>query len=803
MELIEALARRWPELHVELVVFRDVVDPTPRSFTISGGRADGLIAALEALPRDGGTRLSALDLSTAPGGAEAWLLFSDGMATLGEGLPKFGGLPVFTITSQASCNSALLKHLALQTGATFTNLLRIDVAQAAASIRPRAGAVIAAQSGCADVHTRVDGGRITVLGRLVDQDGSISIGKGASPVYLSAAAATPGAIVARGWAAMEIAAVEARGDSGGEALALGRRFGIVTSGSSLLVLESLEQYLEYDIEPPASLPDMRTAWAARRRQKDHEGENKKARQINSVLALWKTRVQWFETDFTPAPAQEKLKQRSAGSPSATGSFGAVGGAPPPRPGSPPAMAAPMAVPMAAPMPARALSPMAPMAPVYDACEAEPDSSSAVGASMDFMEAEVSRGDRSRSREIASDGGEGGRDSQGSRGASVRIQAWEPTAPYLEAMRRAAEGGAYAAYVQARPQWQASPAFFLDCADLLLSKGPAQEGLRVLTNLLELGLDDPALMRMAAWRAQQAGALDLAVEIFERVLKLRDDEPQSHRDLALDLGQRWEARGQAEDAMRAMTLLVTVVMGSWDRFPEIEIIALMELNQLIDRARRAGLQAPADLDPRLIKALDLDLRISMSWDADLTDVDLHVYEPDGSHAFYGNLRTPAGGLASRDFRQGYGPEEYVIRKALPGRYTIKAHYYGSSQQAVCGPCTVIVQVFTHYGRPEQTRQTLTLRLDRPSDQVLVGEIDFAAAIPTNPSVRGWRATFERLRRGMSAGEVKAILGDPQDIQGDEAVVLVYRPEPGITVHAHLAPRLTTVRLVTEGAEIDLI
>ena len=112
---------------------------------------------------------------------------------------------------------------------------------------------------------------------------------------------------------------------------------------------------------------------------------------------------------------------------------------------------------------------------------------------------------------------------------------------------------------------------------------------------------------------------------------------------------------------------------------------------------------------------------MSWDADLTDVDLHVWEPGGEHAYYGSPRTSQGGLVSLDFRQGYGPEEYVLRKAMVGQYEIKAHYYGSHQQSLMGPCTVLVSVFTDYGRALEKRQFLTLRLDKPSSEVTVGTI----------------------------------------------------------------------------------
>ena len=70
-----------------------------------------------------------------------------------------------------------------------------------------------------------------------------------------------------------------------------------------------------------------------------------------------------------------------------------------------------------------------------------------------------------------------------------------------------------------------------------------------------------------------------------------------------------------------------------------------------------------LDKRLIKPIDCDMRITMTWDADNTDIDLHVIEPSGERAFYGHNRTTIGGRVSRDFTQGYGPEEYMLRKAM--------------------------------------------------------------------------------------------------------------------------------------------
>ena len=51
----------------------------------------------------------------------------------------------------------------------------------------------------------------------------------------------------------------------------------------------------------------------------------------------------------------------------------------------------------------------------------------------------------------------------------------------------------------------------------------------------------------------------------------------------------------------------------------------------------------------------DLRVTISWNTDATDVDLWVMEPDGTKCFYQHNHTKNGGELSQDQTQGYGPE----------------------------------------------------------------------------------------------------------------------------------------------------
>jgi pimeloyl-ACP methyl ester carboxylesterase len=96
--------------------------------------------------------------------------------------------------------------------------------------------------------------------------------------------------------------------------------------------------------------------------------------------------------------------------------------------------------------------------------------------------------------------------------------------------------------------------------------------------------------------------------------------------------------------------------------------------------RAAPQAEADIFERL-KRRDLQvdrapsLRFVLNWETDANDVDFHIFDGRGGHAYYMQPRLPSGGALYADITTGYGPECF----AIPGRaraypYTLRAHYF---------------------------------------------------------------------------------------------------------------------------------
>lgn len=742
-ELIRRIAGKYRNFGVDLIVVRNIAEP-PVAFDIHDGDASELIKHLSSLQYDGGTNLSSLkmeknriDLGAGawrdrPTDYSFWLVFTDGLSDLFADRAVSAKLPVYAVSDDARSNHELLEALAQSSGGEYLNLQRLSVDQAAAAVGDAPYSFLSAEfdpAKIAEVYPRTPRavhGRFAIAGRLLATEAKITLNYGIGDqvmhrqtIALRKSAGPSTGLAARFWAQQKLAELLSSPEKNRERiLALGREFNLVTPNTSLMVLETLAQYVRYNITPPKSRPELYQAYQSQVAQREQARKQSQAKKIDTVLEMWGQRVAWWEKqyryaqDFTyiapPAPklAEGGLDVRS---PAPAASNRTDAGVPGQADHANRAFAARAAQ--------ESVAFNSRPAAVHDLAAVDARGLNAGGDAMGDGIAIAGRLRTKTDAHLAD-----------LHSAAISLAPWNPETPYLNTFRDTPSEKLYAVYLQQRDQFGSSPAFYLDCADFFLEQHQRDLAIRILTNIAELQLDSAPLTRVAAHRLMQIKEYDLAIDLFEQVLKLRPEEPQSPRDLALAL----EARALADpaspmaqaDLRRAAKLLQDVVMGSWDgRFPQIEVIALEELNELLAKARSIPSDKPisADLDPRLLRLLDMDVRIVLTWDADLTDIDLWVTEPSGEKCMYNHNRTTIGGLISNDFTQGYGPEEYCLRKAMKGEYKIQCNFYGSRQQSLTGPTTIQATVITNFGRPDEKRKSLTVRLAKQKDVVDLGAI----------------------------------------------------------------------------------
>src|SRR5262249_31762182 len=72
-----------------------------------------------------------------------------------------------------------------------------------------------------------------------------------------------------------------------------------------------------------------------------------------------------------------------------------------------------------------------------------------------------------------------------------------------------------------------------------------------------------------------------------------------------------------------------------------------------------------------------LRFVLNWETDANDVDFHITDGAGGHAYYSSKTLASGGELYADVTTGYGPECFTIRAPRNARrypYHLQAHYY---------------------------------------------------------------------------------------------------------------------------------
>jgi tetratricopeptide (TPR) repeat protein len=302
---------------------------------------------------------------------------------------------------------------------------------------------------------------------------------------------------------------------------------------------------------------------------------------------------------------------------------------------------------------------------------------------------------------------------------ITFKPWVPNADYLTKLSKTKNAKeAYSEYLILRKEYYNTPTFFMDVSDYFKSINEEALALQIVSNLVEIELDDHELMRALAYKLEAFKAYNLALEVYKEVLKLRPEEPQSYRDLAL-------AYKNVEDYQKAFDLLLHLIEGNLlekdedERYQGIAHLAYVEACHLI-QSHGEALQI-TEIQKRDFIDFKMDIRVVVDWNHDNTDLDLFVLTPENEKVYYGHEFSKEGGRLSNDMIDGYGPEEFMVRTGLKGNYEILVNYFSDQVQKISGPTTLKVTIYTNYGRLNEMKDTKILRLDKNDGELAVGRI----------------------------------------------------------------------------------
>ncbi|HXA20293.1 MAG TPA: carboxypeptidase regulatory-like domain-containing protein, partial [Thermoanaerobaculia bacterium] len=219
------------------------------------------------------------------------------------------------------------------------------------------------------------------------------------------------------------------------------------------------------------------------------------------------------------------------------------------------------------------------------------------------------------------------------------------------------------------------------AALAMRDASPELALRVLTDLIEAYPDDAATLRIIGRVLTGWGHDDLARLVFERALEISPRETQTWRELLL-----LDAREGKEKELTELQTRYT----AYDRDRRME--QTDDSLQIEMQRRRSG------TDPRIDP--QAELQVEVMWDSNYTDVDLHVIEPGGEEVFYNHMRSAANGWLHADVTTGFGPETYTIPRMASGPYQVALHYYADDETRMTMETLVHVIIYVRGQRQDR-------------------------------------------------------------------------------------------------------
>ncbi|WP_293313610.1 VIT domain-containing protein [Pedobacter sp. UBA5917] len=744
IELLDLIIKQKQNLTIQLGLVNNGFK-NAGTFVISNGNWTVLKDKLKNLVYDGGTNFSAINPKAIQ--ADEYILFTDGLSTFGKNTVSLNK-PVHCINTALKADYSTLKYITLKTGGQFVNLNAISVNDAFKQLNQQNLQFLGIKNGN-DIRQTYPSMKVNVNGdfslagimngfntEFVLQFGFGTTVVAEQAVRLNGTEHTFSSIdVSRVWAQKKIAEMDIQYEENKDDISvLSKQFGIVTRNTSLIVLENLDDYLRYDIVPPVELQQ---AYNAVLKQRRVDLLEQKKDLINAAVAMTKDLKTWWNTDFYykepakkkesyPDPGQRDVK----GDPTADVAIpGPVGQT------SRMEIAASQA---RARSQAKSVSEMRMPPPVVKKDEekslqevvvvgygtqnkravtgaistvSDHYNSGAPGAVSGYLEGRVAG--------VTVAKGSAVRTSSPQAQPAIIIPEFKSDKDYMQNLKGKPDS-AYRSYLKMRSKYISTPMFYFDVANWFYQQKDSVRALTILSNIADLDLENADLYKTLAYKLKQTGNYKDELFITQKVLQWRPMDAQSYRDYALALADNGQYQAAIDNLYKVLTQSYNAQIA--DRDQGIEEIVISEMNNLL--TKHGNSISTKGIDKRLIQPLPVDVRVVLNWNKNDADIDLWLTDPTGEKGFYGNSRTKIGGRISNDFTSGYGPEQFMIKKAIKGKYKIEVNYYGDRQINISGPTTVTAEIYTRYATGKQQRKIIVMPLAAGSGGGnFVGEFSF--------------------------------------------------------------------------------
>lgn len=688
-------------------------------FTIKNGDWSDLRKTLLDVVYDGGTKYNAIDLNKIS--SNEYILFSDGISTLSEASFKQNKqTPIHCIVSSPMADYSNLKSIAINSKGKFVNLNGTDIATAKEDVLYDSFMFLGIKNNgnVSQVYPSIPTPvnelfSISGISNTENNNITLEFGYGNTiteekTIALNSKGFTNNDIdVHKLWAQKKIQELDLEYEKNkDEIMELSQQFGIVTRNTSLIVLEEMADYIRYGITPPQELITEYNKYLGDQTARQNQQRQQIISEQANLLQLAKNDMTqlktWWNTEFklpqNSYPKPDKKKPSNKNSVQFT-------------------------------------------SPVIK--EEVAKNSDEMMMSMDVM-------DLKESKDVLIDEFIVGNASINKKSVSASVSivneekmlkensnndSYIPQQTKLtmidikndaEYMKRLTGDNSndYKIYIEERKNYGGTPSFYFNMADWFMKHNDPEKALSILTSIAEIGLENIGAYKMLAFRLKEYNEPEMLLFVTKKLKEWRPFEQQSYRDYALALKES----GQYQQALDSLYSSMTSPKNNTQQNADLgmNMVLLNDINNLISlHGKELNTSA---IDTALIYSMPVDIRVVINWSVPQTHIDMQITDPQGEMVTYNHNRSQIGGRLDAHEIMDFGPEQFLLKKGMKGKYTIQVDYWGSSNvSSTSEPATIMTEIYIGYSSGKEERKIVCFNLsnaniDKAQKKVTIAEFE---------------------------------------------------------------------------------
>lgn len=271
---------------------------------------------------------------------------------------------------------------------------------------------------------------------------------------------------------------------------------------------------------------------------------------------------------------------------------------------------------------------------------------------------------------------------------------------------------YNQYLKQRKNYASDFLYFINVSDYVAQWGNKELSSKILSNILEIDVNNRELLKLVAYKSEQNYNYVLARKAYERIGKLRPKDTQSYRDLALI----YQEVGYYNKSLELYNDI------NENKIPDTDFSGLQKI--INSESRRLVSLHKKELDVSKIPetyyaSADYDARIVFDWNDSSAEFELQFVNPQKSFFTWSHTKAKNRVRLDEEKQKGFNSEEFLLIDAPKGEWLINIE--NKTKKNKKKPVVIKYTVYHNYGKADEIKELKTIILNNISKKYMIGKI----------------------------------------------------------------------------------